>query len=118
MDINWLLHCKSYSVVSMASLVLGARCSGPARSSANESNFEGEELAGYLPEVPDIFLGGNADDEEPFVDDEEGDDVAGSSGGPTGSDPGKTSPIVGLDTTFKYYLSCVAGIAFSSLHAR
>ena len=63
-------------------------------SSADESDFEGEEIAGYLPEFPDILLGGDADGEEQFKDAEEGDDVAGSSGGPAGSDSGRTSPRV------------------------
>ena len=52
---------------------------------ADESDFEGEEVASYLPEVPDINLGGDADGEEQLEDAEEGDDVASSSGGPAGS---------------------------------
>ena len=40
-------------------------------SSADESEFEGDGIAGYLPKVSDNFLGGADEHEEQFEDAEE-----------------------------------------------
>ena len=51
-------------------------------SSADKSDFEGEEIAGYLPGVSDNFLGGADEHDGEFEDVKERDEVVESSGGP------------------------------------
>ena len=61
--------------------------------SGEESDYEGEEIVGYLPEVPGSSRVGSFEGEGQFDDVEGEDDVSARSGGPSSPDPGKSSSL-------------------------
>ena len=58
--------------------------------SGEERDYEGGEIAGYLPEVPGSSRVGSFEDEGQF---DEKDDASATSGGPSSPDPGKNSSL-------------------------
>ena len=61
--------------------------------SGEASDYEGEEIAGYLPEVPDSSRVDSFEGEGQFDDVEGEDDASATSGGPSSPDPGKSSSL-------------------------